>query len=94
MENYCYSLKNSVNDEKLQDKISSEDKETITKNIENTLSWLDDNQTGEVEDYDTKQKELEGIMNPILQNMYASVSGATGATEDVTADSHPVEELD
>jgi L1 cell adhesion molecule like protein len=29
LENYCYSMKNTLNDEKLKDKISEEDKKTI-----------------------------------------------------------------
>jgi heat shock 70kDa protein 1/2/6/8 len=78
LENYCYSLKNSINDEKLQDKISSEDKDTLTNNIEETLKWLDDNQTGEVEDYDTKQKELEGICSPIMMKVYQQAAPQTG----------------
>ena len=78
LENYCYSLKNSINDEKLQDKISSEDKDTLTNNIEETLKWLDDNQTGEVEDYDTKQKELEGICSPIMMKVDQQAAPQTG----------------
>jgi len=70
LENYCYSLKNSVNDEKLKDKISSEDKETITTNADETIKWLEDNQTNDVGDYDSKQKELEGICSPIMMKVY------------------------
>ena len=32
LENYCYSVKNSMNDEKLKDKISEEDKSSVTSN--------------------------------------------------------------
>ena len=78
LENYCYSLKNSVNDEKLQDKISSEDKETITNNIEETLKWLDEHQSEEVESYDTKQKELESVCSPIMMKIYQQTSPQGG----------------
>ena len=78
LENYCYSLKNSVNDEKLQDKISSEDKETITNNIEETLKWLDEHQSEEVESYDTKQKELESVCSPIMMKIYQQTAPQSG----------------
>ena len=67
VENYCYSLKNSIND--LQDKISPEDKETISSNVEETIKWLEANQLSEVEDFEKKQKELEGICAPIMMKL-------------------------
>jgi len=78
LENYCFSLKNSVNDEKLKDKISSEDKETITHNVDETIKWLDDNQTNDVGDYDSKQKELEGICSPIMMKVYQQAAPQGG----------------
>jgi heat shock protein 1/8 len=43
--------------------------------IEETISWLDSNPSAEKEEYEEKQKELEGIAMPILQKM----GGAAGA---------------
>jgi len=76
LENYCYSLKNSVNDEKLADKIQEEDKKTIISKVEETLKWLDENQMNSAEEYDTKQKVLEEICSPIMQKIYQA--GAQG----------------
>ena len=70
LENYCYSLKNSVNDEKLADKIQEEDKTTIMSKVEETLKWLDDNQMNSADEYDAKQKVLEEICSPIMQKIY------------------------
>jgi len=78
LENYCYSLKNSVNDEKLKDKISSEDKETITNNTDEAIKWLEDNQSAEVDDYDKKQKELESVCSPIMMKVYQETAPAAG----------------
>merc|ERR1719502_1400293 len=74
LENYCYSL----NDEKLKGKVSEEDKSTILSKVEDTINWLDANQDNEKEEYEAKQKELEGICNPIMQKMYAGGAGAGG----------------
>ncbi len=36
------------------------------------LRWLDANQTAEKDEFEDKQKELEGIFNPIIQNLYGA----------------------
>merc|ERR1711912_73114 len=77
LENYCYSMKNTMNDEKLKGKVSEEDKATIMGKVEETIKWLDANQENEKEEYEAKQKELEEICNPIMQKMY-SQGGAPG----------------
>merc|ERR1719326_42208 len=41
LENYAYNIKNSVEDEKLKDKIDEGDKKTILEKVEETISWLD-----------------------------------------------------
>merc|ERR1712188_302267 len=71
LENYCYSMKNTMNDEKLKGKVSEEDKATIMGKVEETIKWLDANQENEKEEYEAKQKELEEICNPIMQKMYS-----------------------
>jgi len=77
LENYCYSMKNTMNDENLKGKVSEEDKATIMGKVEETIKWLDANQENEKEEYEAKQKELEEICNPIMQKMY-SQGGAPG----------------
>ena len=66
LENYCYSMKNTMSDEKLASKLSDDDKSTVTAKIDETTSWLDANQMAEKEEYEAKQKELEAVVNPIL----------------------------
>ena len=66
LENYCYSMKNTMSDEKLASKLSDDDKSTVTAKIDETTSWLDSNQMAEKEEYEAKQKELEAVVNPIL----------------------------
>jgi len=71
LENYSYTLRNTVNDEKLQDKISGDDKQKLLDAIEGVTSWLDANQSATKEEFADKQKELEGVANPIMQGLYA-----------------------
>jgi len=78
LENYCYNLKNTMDDEKLKDKIDAADKETISTKCDEMISWLDANQTAEKEEFEEKQKEMEGIANPIMQKLYADGGGPPG----------------
>ena len=48
LENYAYSLRNTLRDEKVASKIPEADKETLNKEIDGTISWLDSNQLAEV----------------------------------------------
>jgi len=78
LENYCFSLKSSIDSEQVKDKIDAGDKKTLEDKIEETTKWLDANQSAEKEEYEEKQKELEGIALPILQKMGGGAPGAGG----------------
>jgi heat shock protein 1/8 len=78
LENYTFQVRNSINDEKLSGAISAEDKKKINDAITKTTSWLDSNQNAEKEEFEEKQKELEKIVMPILQNVSGGAGGAPG----------------
>jgi len=44
LEGYCFQVKNSLNDEKVKDKVSAEDKELINKECDSTVDWISSNQ--------------------------------------------------
>ena len=77
LENYAYSLKNTMSEEKVADKIDASDKETLTQKIDETISWVESNQSAEVEEFEARQKELEGIAMPIMTKLYQA-GGAPG----------------
>jgi len=70
LEAYCFNIKKTVEDEKLKDKISEEDKKTIEDKCEEVIKWLDANSLGEKEEFEEKQKELEAVCNPIITKLY------------------------
>merc|ERR1712159_310818 len=78
LENYCYSMKNTLDAEKAKDKVSEDDKKTAMDAINKALSWLESNQMAEKEEFEHQQKELEGICSPIMQKMYAGGGGMGG----------------
>jgi len=106
LENYCFTMRNSLNEEKLKDKFEVQDKEKIEKVIQETLDWLDKNQLAEKDEFDAKQKEVEGVVNPIMMRVYHAAQsggmpeggmphGGMGGTTSSTGASGPtVEEVD
>ena len=78
LESYAYQMKQTMEDEKLKDKISEEDKKTVLDKCNEVISWLDSNQTAEKDEYEDKQKELEKVYNPIITKVYQAAGGAPG----------------
>ena len=67
LESYIYSMKNQIEDkEKLANKLSDEDKQTIKDALKDTQNWMSANSDAEKEDYEEELKELENICNPII----------------------------
>merc|ERR1712093_604932 len=75
LENYSYSMRNSINEDKMKDKIEAADRDTIETAIKETTDWLDINQSAEKGEYEAKQKELEAICNPIMMKYYQQGDG-------------------
>merc|ERR1712134_51535 len=78
LENYCYSLKSSITSPEVEGKIPADDKKKLEDAIEESLKWLDENLSAEKEEFEEKQKALEGIAMPILQSMAGAAGGAPG----------------
>ena len=70
LDGYLFSVKQSLDDEKLKDKISEEEKSSVTTKMTEIRDWLDENTNASKEDYEEKQKELEKIFNPIMMKTY------------------------
>ena len=72
LESYAYSLKNTMNDSKVDEKLDASDKEKLKAEIDKTVNWLDDNQTATKDEYESQQKELESVANPIMMKFYGA----------------------
>lgn len=78
LENYCYSMKNTLVDEKLKEKFSDEDKKVIEDGCADGLQWLEGSEGKEAPEFEEKQKELEAKFNPIMMKVYQEAGGAPG----------------
>ena len=95
LENYCYTLRNTMQEEQLKDKFASDDKAKLEAAIKETLDWLDKNQLAEKPEFDHQQKTLEGVANPIMTKLYQSAGAAGGMPQGAAPGAGPsVEEVD
>jgi len=79
LENYCHSLKISLVNPEIKDKIKEDDKKKLEDAIEKTTKWLHSDLRAEKEEFDEEKKSLNGIASPILHR------GAGGKPDDVRA---------
>jgi L1 cell adhesion molecule like protein len=70
LESYAYSMKSTVEDDKVKDKISEDDKKAVVSKCDEVLSWLDANQSAEIEEIEHQKKELEGVCTPVVTKLY------------------------
>ncbi|KAK6322551.1 hypothetical protein J4Q44_G00073430 [Coregonus suidteri] len=89
LESYAFNMKSTVEDEKLQGKISDEDKTKILEKCNEVIGWLDKNQTAEKEEYEHHQKELEKVCNPIITKLYQGAGGMPGGMPEGMAGGFP-----
>merc|ERR1740138_327330 len=75
-ENYCFQMKNTLNEEKLKEAFTDEDKTTIASTADEGLQWLEGNQEAEADVIEGKKKELEAKFNPIMMRVYQATGGA------------------
>jgi len=58
LENYCYSVKHSLTDEKLKDKFKEEEKKMVDDKVRETMDWIEKSKP-DAQELEAKQKELE-----------------------------------
>nr|QCI56580.1 heat shock protein 70 [Tribolium castaneum] len=68
LEGYIFQLKQTISEQ--GSKLSEADKETVTRECDSCLQWLDANTLAEKEEYEDKQKQLSSICAPIMAKLY------------------------
>lgn len=87
LEGYAFNAKRTIEDEKTGDKLSDEDKEAVKEAVKEVMDWMDKNPEAEAEEYEAKQKELEGKTSPIFSRLYQSGGGSSGSASSDDDDS-------
>ena len=80
LEQYCYSIRQTLKDEKLKDKFTDTEKNSINTKVDEILKWINDHPNAGKDEYDTKQKSLESDFNPIMTRIYQQNPNVGGGT--------------
>jgi len=72
LEQYTYSLKQSLTEEGVKDKLSDDDKKTIENACDEAIRWIETHGDASKDDYDEQKKKLETTCMPIMSKMYGA----------------------
>lgn len=79
LESYAFSMKSTFEEDKIKDKVPEEDREKVISKCKEVIDWLDQNQQAEKDDFEQKQKEIEGVCTPIVTKLYQAGGMPEGA---------------
>jgi L1 cell adhesion molecule like protein len=79
LESYCYSMKNTMGEEKTKAALGEDDVKAVTDKVDEVMQWLDTADNAEKEEFESMQKDLEEVANPIMQKLYAAGGAPDGA---------------
>jgi len=75
LESYLFAVKNTITDTKLEGKIDSNDKDLVIGAVDDGLKWLNGNANASKSEFESKQKEIEGKVMPILSKLQGGMPG-------------------
>jgi len=78
LESYCYSMKNTIGEDKFKAAIGEDERKTMEAKVDETTKWLEHAENATKEEFESMQKELEAVCNPIITKMYQAGGGAPG----------------
>ena len=71
LESYTYQVKNTLDDEKLKEKISEDERVVLNDKVTETQTWLDGNYNADTSEFNEKREELEKLFTPIITKLSA-----------------------
>lgn len=72
MEGYLYNCRNSIREEKVKEKLTSEDVDTVENAVTEGLAWMDQHTDAVKLEYDEKHSEYEKQLMPVMMKLYKS----------------------
>lgn len=70
LENYLYNARNSTDNAEFKEKLGEDKCKELNELVTEGLHWIESNQEASKEEYNTKQKEYEEKIRPILMSAY------------------------
>lgn len=76
-ESFLYNTESSLT-EQIKEKLSDEENEQISTTLENGKSWLDSHQNEDADTYESKLKDSQEIITPIITKLYQQANSESG----------------
>merc|ERR1712171_20225 len=70
LESYCYQMKNTISEDKFKTVVSEDELKQVEDKAGEVMQWLETAEHAEKEEFDSMQKDLESVCNPIITKMY------------------------
>lgn len=85
LENFIFSVRGSLDEEGVKQKLSDEDKKKMETIISDAMRWLDEHHSATAytkEEYEAKKKEVESAIAPIMAKVYQQEQpGSSGGSQ-------------
>merc|ERR1712188_218125 len=97
LESYCYQMKNTIEEDKFKNAVSEEEAGQIKAKVEEVMQWLETAEHAEKDEFDSMQKDLEAVCNPIITKMYQGAApdqGMPGQEDNSGGQGPTIEEVD
>ena len=69
LESYAYQVKSTVEDDRVKNKITEEDKKKVLDKVKEAVTWLCSIQTATKEEFEFHQKDLEKECQPVMMKL-------------------------
>merc|ERR1711998_351082 len=76
LESYCYQMKNTASEDKFKSAVSEEEAKAVNDKVEEVMQWLETAEHAEKDEFESMQKDLEAVCNPVITKMYQAGGGA------------------
>ena len=70
LESYMFQAKSIVDNDKMNGKVTEEEKTKVLDIVKKTVCWLENNQTASNEEFEAKQKDVENVCQHVLMVLY------------------------
>jgi L1 cell adhesion molecule like protein len=95
LETYLYNTRNAVQEEKVKETLGGQTVNEVSEWVTEGIAWLEDHPDESKESYDSKKKEVEDKIRPVMMKLYQD-SGipSAGSSEQEQGQGPSVEEVD
>merc|ERR1712070_952318 len=75
LESYCYQMKNTISEDKFKSAVSEDELKQVEDKVNETMQWLETAEHAEKEEFESMEKDLQAVCNPIITKMYQAAGG-------------------